>query len=386
MELQSTVLQVIPRLDAGGAERTTVDIAWAIVKAGGRALVATSGGRLCDDVRDVGGFIVEAPFESKNPLVMWRNRGLLRKTIRSFDVDIVHARSRAPAWSALWAARAEGVPFVTTYHGVYSAKGSAKRFYNSVMARGDVVIANSEYTRAHVMAEHGIAPEKIFTIYRGVDLERFSPNAVAPNRVAALREAWGVEEDADPMVVLLPGRLTQWKGQSVLIEAAKRLKASGQGGAFKCILAGDAQGRDGYEQALRSQIGQSGVGDMVEMVGHCSDMPAAYAVSDVVISASTRPEAFGRVAAEAQAMARPVIATDHGGAQEPVEPDVTGWLTPPGDAQALADAISAFTRMSPRGRSYMGVEARRRIIEKFSLDVMTRDTLAIYDQLSGGRG
>jgi len=383
--LNAAVLQVVPELDAGGAERTTVEIARAIVEAGGRAIVASRGGRLEGELKAAGGELVRMPAHSKNPLVMWSNRGRLIDVVRSEGVDIVHARSRAPAWSALAAARATGARYVATYHGVYAAKTPWKRAYNGVMARGDVVIANSDYTRDHVRLEHGTDPARIVAIPRGADLARFDPERVSPDRVAAVRASWGLSPGDRPFLVLLPGRLTAWKGQSVLVEAARILvergAASGVGDDLSIILAGDAQGRTDYETDLRTRIAEAGLDGMAKTPGHCDDMPAAYAAADVVVSASTRPEAFGRVAVEAQAMGRPVIASDHGGSRETVEAGVAGFLTPPGDALALADAIETLAKAGPGARAAMGAAGRARVEARYSTAAMCAATLDVYRDL-----
>ncbi|GAB4517075.1 MAG: glycosyltransferase family 4 protein [Parvularculaceae bacterium] len=384
MAFSGTVLQIVPRMDAGGAERTTVEIARAIVAAGGRAIVATEGGRLEPELRDAGAEIRRMPLATKSLVRMWRNRQALIRLIRQERVDIVHARSRAPAWSALWAARRTGAAFITTYHGYYSSKSPLKRFYNSVMARGDAVIANSEFIADHICREYGDRARNVLIIPRGADIGVFSPEKVAEDRIEGLRRAWAIERPG-PLVALLPGRLTPWKGQSIAIDAAAALRRSGQGGDFLFILAGDAQGRMSYVMELKKRIDAQRVGEQVRIVGHCTDMPAAYSLADIVISTSVRPEAFGRVAVEAQAMGAPVIAADHGGAQETVVGDVTGWRIPPGDPEALAEALRAFKRMSPVGRMQMGAAARRHAVENYSIELMCDRTLDAYEEIMSRR-
>lgn len=377
------ILQVIPTLDAGGAERTTIDIARALVDEDFRALVATEGGRLEPDLANVGADVFHMPLDSKAPHTLVANANLLRRLIGCESVSVVHARSRAPAWSALMAARATRIPFVTTYHGIYNATNPLKRFYNSVMAKGDVIIANSQWTADHIAREHGTSRERIVVIHRGVDLEQFDPAGIAPDRIEAIRRAWGIAPSET--VVLLPGRLTRWKGQGVLIEAVAQLAPAGALGNTKVILAGDAQGRDTYVAELRSSIEASGVASIVTICDHVTDMPAAYMASDVVVSASTDPEAFGRVAAEAGAMARPVIATDHGGARETVLSNVSGLLTAPGDANALAGALKTMLDMSEERRRDMGGCGRAHVRANFSLEQMCAQTLAIYRDLLSRR-
>nr|AMK59390.1 glycosyltransferase [uncultured bacterium UPO57] len=385
MKFDKTVLQVIPALDAGGAERATLEIAEAVVEAGGRALVATRGGRLAGEIERAGGEIFLMPVHSKNPLAIAANRGRLVKLIREEKVDIVHARSRAPAWSALWAARAAGVPFVATYHGAYAAKTPLKRLYNSAMARGDVVIANSEYTAAAIRKQFALDEARLRVIPRGVDLRIFDPDKVAGERIDALSRLWGVKPGAGALRLLLPARLTAWKGQDVAIEAvaglASTMGGTGQAQDLQLVLPGDAQGRDDYRAALQRAIEMRGVRDMIHLVGHCADMPAAYAWADAVLAPSTRPEAFGRVAVEAGAMGRPVIAAAHGGAQETVIDGETGYLVAPGNAKALAGAIAALAGMGPEGRKAMGARARERVRRLYSLEAMRRATLEAYRSL-----
>ncbi|OJU12259.1 MAG: glycosyl transferase, partial [Caulobacterales bacterium 68-7] len=321
-----TLLQVTPELETGGAEQTTLDVAHAVIAAGGRALVAARGGRMVARLEADGGRLAQMPVQSKNPLVMLGNAARLTDLIRKEGVDLVHARSRAPAFSALWAAQAAKVPFIATYHGVYNAKSGLKRWYNAVMTRGDLVIANSEFTRDHVIAEHGIAPEKVVAIPRGIDLRRFEPGMVAPARVEALRTAWNVDPSERRMKVLLAGRLTRWKGQALLIEAAARLQIEGLGDKILFLLAGDDQGRTEYRAELEAAIRAAGLQDTVRLVGHCDDMPAAYLLADLAVAPSLEPEAFGRTAVEPQVMGRPVIAAAHGATRETVVPGETGWL------------------------------------------------------------
>ncbi|MBI1366133.1 MAG: glycosyltransferase [Alphaproteobacteria bacterium] len=384
MPFDKTVLQVIPELDAGGAERTTVEIADAIVRAGGRAIVATKGGRLAASVKAAGGEVVSMPVHSKNPAEILANRGRLLALIRRAGVDIAHVRSRAPAWSALWAARAAKIPLVATYHGAYRAQTPLKRFYNSAMVRADLVIANSEFTAQAIRDQYHVGPDRLRVIPRGVDLREFDPDRLDSARIARLCGAWGVEKGENAFVLLLPGRLTEWKGQEVAIDALARIIAgagTGQPGNLQLILAGDAQGRDDYRAALLRGAEMRGVRAMVQAVGHCVDMPAAYALADAVLAPSTRPEAFGRVAVEAAAMGKVVIAADHGGARETIIPEETGFLAAPGDAAALAAAIAAARALGEAGRAAMGARARERARSSFSIEAMQRATLQAYQSL-----
>jgi glycosyltransferase involved in cell wall biosynthesis len=374
-----TVLQVLPRLDLGGVERGTLEIARAIVSAGGRALVACEGGRLASRLASIGGELVEAPMASKNPLVMAGNVNRLIRLIRTEGVDVIHARSRAPAWSAWLAARRTGVPFVTTWHGSYGGKTRLKRLYNSVMGRGRPVIAISDFIAEMVRDTYGVSAEHIVTIPRGADTDAFAEEVVSAERTITLARGWGIVEDPRP-VLLLPGRLSRWKGQNDFVEAAALLRAR-RGPDFLAIILGEDGGS--MAEALLERARTLGALDVVKVLPATDDMPAAYKLAAVVVSASTEPEAFGRVAVEAQAMGRPVIASNHGGARETVEHGRTGWLYEPGNAGALAEAMHAALSMEPWERAHMGMAGRARVASRFTVEAMQRATLAVYEQVAG---
>jgi len=377
-----TLLQVVPRLETGGAEQTTLDVAAAVRAAGGRALVASMGGRMEPQLLASGAELVRMTVHSKNPFVILGNALRLAGLIRRRKVSLLHVRSRAPAFSAVLAARLTGVPLIATYHGVYNAKSPFKRWYNGVMTRGEVVIANSEFTRRHVLAQHQVDPDKVVAIPRGVDIARFDRAAVSEERKAALAAAWRVDPDDRRVKVLLAGRLTRWKGQALAIAAAAELKARGVAD-FLLILAGDAQGRSGYLAELEHAIGAHGLEDKVRIVGHCADMPAAYALADLAIAPSLDPEAYGRTAVEPQAMGVPVIAADHGATRETVVPGQTGWLVEPGDAAAWADALQAAIALGAEGRARMGAAAAERARRLYSVEAMCAATLAVYARVLG---
>ncbi len=375
-----TILQVTPALDTGGVERTTVEIAQAVTAAGGRALVASRGGRLEPELAAAGGELKRLPAHSKNPVTMLANVGRLSRLAAREGVALIHARSRAPAWSAWAAARQRRLPFVTTYHGIYSARSGLKRFYNSVMARGDVVIANSNYTRAHILAEHKVDAARVVAIPRGADLDVFDAARVAPARAAALRAAWGLGPEEQRTVILAPARVSRWKGQALLIEAARLVEAESPGEALY-ILAGDAQGRDGYVEGLFSAIEAAGLKRIVRLVGHVADMPGAFAAADFAVFPPTEPEAFGRGAVEAQAMGLAVIAADHGGLSETIVDGRTGRLFPPRDAKALAAAILDLLRMPREARTRLGAAGRERARALYSVAALQQATLDVYRRL-----
>ncbi len=359
------VLQILPELNAGGVERTVLETTEALVAAGHGAHVLSNGGRLVAELQAMGGVHHLVNIGSKNILSGPSRIAGLRRLIAEQKIDIVHARSRAPAWPAFFAARAEKIPFVTTYHGIYNAGSALKRGYNSVMAKGDIVIANSNFTCDHIIREHGTSPDKITVIPRGVDMQIFDPRIISAQAVKDKRRKWGVTDETQ--LVLLPGRLTRWKGQAVAIEALSHLAED-----THLVLLGDAQGREAYVAGLKAQAESLSLTQRVHFPGHDTDVAVAYLAADIVICPSTDPEAFGRTAAEAQAMERPVIAADHGGAVEVVAHGLTGWRTPPGDAKALANAILQVDELT--GLS----EARARIRAHYSKTALQSALLRVY--------
>ena len=380
----AAILQLVPALETGGAERTTVDVARAIVAAGGHALVASRGGRMVAELEAAGARHVEMAVHSKNPVVMALNVERLTRLIAREKIGLVHARSRAPAWSALAAAHRAGIPFVTTYHSRVHERPRLKVFYNSVMTRGDAVIANSEFTAGRIRAVHAPDEARIFTVPRGIDIEGLAPAAIAPGRIETLRSRWNLDGAAG-VIFIHPARLTRWKGQAVSVEAARLLRARGIEG-FTLLLVGDAQGRDEYRAELARAIARDGLQRHVRLVGHCDDMGAAYALSDIVLSPSIEAEPFGRTAVEAQAAARPVIVSDAGGQRETVltaEGAATGLCVPPGDAGALADAMEQMIAWGREARAAMGARGQAHVAAHYSVASMCKTTLGIYDRLLG---
>ena len=372
------MLQIVPNLITGGVERGTVDMAGAIAAAGWKAVVASAGGPMVREIVRNGGIHVTLPLASKNPFTMHRNVTRLEALIREMGVDIVHARSRAPAWSAKLAADRTGAHFVTTFHGTYTlGLYGLKRVYNSVMAGGERVIAISHFIAEHMQRLYGVSPDRIRVIHRGIDMGIFDPNRVSPERIIALAQKWRLPDGHK--VIMLPGRLTRWKGQSVLIEALAILDRHD----IRCLLVGSDQGRSGYRKELTDLIAARGMTDVVHIVDECNDMPAAYMLTDVAISASTDPEAFGRVVVEAQAMGRPVIVSDHGAPRETVLPGQTGWLVAPGDPAALAQALGHFLSLSEETRHAMAETAQAFVTRNFTREAMCAATLNVYREVLG---
>jgi len=372
----ATVMQILPYLGSGGGvERGTVEVAEAIVQTGGRAIVVSAGGPKVHELRRVKAEHIELPVNSKNPFVIYANIQRLVDLINKEGVDVVHARSRAPAWSAYFATKKTGIPFITTFHGPYGLRGFLKRKYNSVMTKGDRVIAISGFIAGHIRRIYGVPTKKIRTILRGVDISRFDPKKVSAERIVGLANGWRLS-DGYP-VIMLPGRLTRWKGQAVFIEAIAKLNRRD----IRCLLVGGDQGRESYRQELEALVEKFDLGEVVRMVDHCDDMPAAYMLSDVVISASTEPEAFGRVIVEGQALGRLVIASKHGGAQETVTEGKTGWLVPPMDADALAEAMELALSLSEDEREAIAKNCIANVRENFTKETMCAKTLDVYNEV-----
>ena len=368
------VLQVIPSLVSGGAERGTVEVAAALVAAGWSAYVASAGGLMERELARAGVTHIKLPLASKNPLRIRRNAMALAEVIRQHRIDIVHARSRAPAWSAWRAARRMRRRFVTTFHNAYDTSAPFKHWYNSVMARGERVIAISDFVAGYAASEYGVGTDRLRTIPRGVDLKLFDATRVNGDRVADLAAKWRVPDGF--AVVMLPGRLTRWKGGLDLIEAIAKLGRRD----VCCLLVGPEQ-RRGFREELEAQIERFGLDGQFRIVEDCRDITAAYVLADVVVSASTDPEGFGRTIIEAQAMGRPVIATDHGGARETVIPGATGWLVPPRDTTAMAAAIGEALALDYSARQALAHRSRAHIAASFTREAMCARTIEIYEEL-----
>jgi len=370
-------LQVLPALETGGVERGAVDVAVFLKRAGGVPIVVSEGGRLVHELERNGIRHITLPVASKNPLTIRANVSRLEQIVREQGVNIIHARSRAPAWSAFFAARRTGIPFLTTFHAAYKHGNPAKKFYNSVMARGDRVIAISGFIAHLMQEEYGVSPDRIRTIPRGIDLLRFNPDHVTPERMATLSHEWRLPDGRK--VILCPGRLTRIKGHAVLFRALAKLERRD----FICVLAGSDQGRTGYSAELEELATSLGLEGHVTMVGDCTDMPTALMLADVVVAPSIVPEGFGRVPVEAQAMGRPIIASDIGGMQETVLTGETGWLVPPGDEESLTSAINQALELTPEQRLLVAARAVTHVHSTFSVEQMCWATLDVYQELYG---
>jgi len=372
-----TLLQVTPALDIGGVETLTVEMAAAVAAAGARSLVASRGGQLEGELVRGGAQLIRVPLQRRNPAALAANALRLAAVIRDEQVSLVHVRSRAPAFSAVWAARRAGVPVVSSYHGIHAARSPLKRWYNGVMTRTDAVIVNSAFTRDHVLAQHPGAAGKLTLIPEGVDVATFDPAAVTAERAQRMRDAWGVSPGEQ--VVLVAARLVWWKGHEPLIACAA---ASAAHKNIRLVFVG--RGDDSaYAAELAANAAKAGVA--LTIAGPSDDLPAAYLAADLVAAPSIEPESFGRTVAEAGAMGAVVVASDLGGPAETILDGVTGFLAPPGDVPAWANALDRASAMSPSDRRAMGEAARARISAYFSTERMCEATFALYRRLSESR-
>ena len=370
-----SVLQVLPHLNSGGLVSGAVEISKALQKAGMTSFVASEGGRREREIIREGAKVIKLSLGSKNPLTIILNSYKLSKIIKKYKINIIHARSRAPAWSAYFAAKKMGIPFVTTFHGTYSIKNNFKNKYNSVMVRGDRVIAISKFINNHILSNYNIVKEKLVTIHRGIDIDNFDYLKVSNERLIAFSKKFNIPEDI--FVVLLPGRITRWKGHTLLIEAIAMLERPD----IMCLFVGDIQGRKKYFKELQLLIDKFNQKNNFRIINNQIDMAAIYKLADIVVSASLDPEAFGRVVAEAQAMGRPTLVANHGGAPEIIIDGVTGWLFKPGDAIDLADKINKALSLRQDDRKKMAINAIERTKLNFNNEMMCVKTLKVYEEL-----
>ena len=378
------VLQVLPSLISGDVERGVVDLAEAIAAAGGRAAVASEGGAMERQLTRVGAKHVRLPLASNNPLVMRANVARLAAAIEAQRADIVHAHAPAPAWSAAAAAQRSGRALVTTFHEAYGTGNPFQRRYVAVMARGDRVIAPSEFIAQHLRQTHKIDLERLKVVPRGVDLGIFDPARVSSERFIALSRRFRLPDGVP--VVMLPGCLTRGNGQALLLEALNALSDLN----FCCLLVDSDQGQTSYRRELEAQIARRELTSRAVIFDGCNDMPAAYMLADVVVSASAAPEAFGRVIAEAQAMGRPVVAAEHGGAREQMSAGETAFPFPPGQAYGLTQALRQALSLDTGARERLAAAAVAQVRAGYSKELMCRRTLDVYaelprpDALTGG--
>ena len=375
------VLQVIPKLGYGGAETGCYDIAHYLPENNCESFIVTSGGELTKFIDKKKVKLIRLPVHSKNPLLMLINSIILVGIILFYNISIVHARSRAPAWSCLLATKLTRRKFVTTFHGTYNFRGGLKKFYNSVMLRSDLIIAGSNFIFSHIKENYSnlINNKKFLVIFRGINVDYFDPSTTIEMDESNLKKKWGILENKK--IILMPGRLTDWKGQELFIEAINLVNIELGYEAFYAIILGSDQGRDLYKKKLMRLVEQHRMHNQVKFINHCKNMPLAYQISDLVISASIEPESFGRISVEAQAMKKIIVASNIGGSNETIINDKTGLLFESGNSRSLSKKIIQGLTMDETSLKIMGNEGRKNIIKKFNVEKMCFSTYSEYKRL-----
>ena len=376
------VLQVIPKLGYGGAETGCYDIAHYLPENGCKSFIVTSGGELLKFVDKNKVKVFRLPVQSKNPILILINAIILTFIILFNNISIVHARSRAPAWSCLIASKITSRKFVTTFHGTYNFKSSLKKLYNSVMVRSDLIIAGSNFIFSHIKENYSNylnQKKKLLVVFRGINVDYFDPTTKLETEEKKLLKQWEIEKDKK--IILLPGRLTTWKGQEVFIEAINLVNIELGYEAFYAVILGSDQGRDLYKKKLIRLSEQYRLTKQLRFIDHCKDMALAYKVSDIIVSASIEPEAFGRVSVEAQSMEKPIIASNIGGSNETVVDEKTGYLFKAGDAKSLSQKILKTLTIDETQLKLIGVEGRKNIVQKFNVEKMCFSTYSEYKRL-----
>jgi glycosyltransferase involved in cell wall biosynthesis len=376
------VLQVIPKLGYGGAETGCYDVAHYLPENNCESFIVTSGGELLKFIDKQKVKVIRLPVQSKNPLLIIINFIALVGIILLNNISIVHARSRAPAWSCLLATKITRRKFVTTFHGTYNFKNILKKFYNSVMVRSHLIIAGSNFIFSHVKENYSKnlgASKKLMVIFRGINVDYFDSSTKIESDEKKLLKKWGIGKDKK--ILLLPGRLTTWKGQEVFIEAVNLVNLQLGYEAFYAVILGSDQGRGLYKKKLIRLSEQYRMTGQIRFIDHCKDMALAYKVSDIVVSASIEPEAFGRVSVEAQSMEKPIIASNIGGSNETIVDEKTGFLFDSGSAKSLSQKILKLLTMDETSLKSIGIEGRKNIIQKFNVEKMCFSTYSEYKRL-----
>ena len=382
MSSELKVLQVIPKLGYGGAETGCYDLAHYLPENNCSSYIVTSGGELLKFIDKKKVKVIKLPVHSKNPFLMFFNSIALIFIILLNNISIVHARSRAPAWSCLFATKITRKKFVTTFHGTYNFKNSIKKFYNSVMVRSDLIIAGSNFIFSHINQNYPKyldLKKKFLVIFRGINVDYFDSSTTLDSEENRLISDW--EVDKNKKTILMPGRLTAWKGQETFIEALNLVNKELGYESFNAVILGSDQGRDIYTKKIKRLAEQYRLTSQLKFIEHCKNMPLAYKISDIVVSASVEPEAFGRVAVEAQSMEKPIIASDIGGSNETIIDNVTGFLFQSGNAEALSKKIVEVLQLDESRLKSIGIEGRKNIIKKFNVEKMCFSTYSEYKKL-----
>jgi len=376
------VLQVIPKLGHGGAEIGCYDLAHYLYENDCSSYIVTSGGTLIKYINRKKVKLIRLPVQSKNPILILLNAILLTIIILILNINIVHARSRAPAWSCLIATKITGRKFVTTFHGTYNFKSNIKKFYNSAMLRSNLIIAGSNFIFSHINENYSkyLKPEKKFlVIFRGINTDYYDPKKIKEKDEIQLISKWKI--DKEKKVILLPARLTAWKGHEIFLEALNKLKINEPQKKFIAVILGSDQGRKIYKKRLIRLVEQYRLINDVIFIDNFELMPIAYKISDIVISSSIEPEAFGRVAVEAQAMEKPIIASNIGGSNETIIDEKTGFLYPVGNSDLLSQKLSHIFDLNDETLKSMGIEGRKNVIKKFNVEKMCFSTYSEYKKL-----
>ena len=382
MSSKLKVLQVIPRLGYGGAETGCYDLAHYLHEQDCKSYIVTSGGELIKYIDKKKVKLIKLPVQSKNPLLILINSIALTLLILFLNISIVHARSRAPAWSCYIATKITRRKFVTTFHGTYNFKNSIKKFYNSIMVKSDVLIAGSNFIFSHISENYQKflnSKKKFLVIFRGINTEYFDSDTIKKKDIDKLKATWKIEDNKK--IILLPGRLTAWKGQEMFIEAINLFKQSNPELDFVAVILGDDQGRTVFRKKLERLVEQFNLTQNIKFVDNCNVMPVAYYISDVIVSSSIEPEAFGRVSVEAQAMKKPIIASNIGGSKETVIDNKTGLLFESGNPKSLCDKLNEIIKLDTLTLDLMGREGRKNVINRFNIEKMCLNTYSEYKKL-----
>ena len=382
MSSKLKVLQVIPRLGYGGAEIGCYDLAHYLKEQKSSSFIATSGGELLKYIDKKKVKLFRLPVQSKNPLLILINIFILTFIVLFYKINILHVRSRAPAWSCYYVSKITRCKLVTTFHGTYNFNSSLKKMYNSVMVRSDLIIAGSNFIFNHISenyAKYLNRKKKLMVIFRGINLDFFSRKNISQNKRNSLVKEWNL--DQEKLTILLPGRLTKWKGQEMFIESLNILREDYNSNGFRAIILGSNQGRNVYSKKLYGLVDRYRLKNFVKFINHCKEMPLAYSLADVVVSASTSPEAFGRVSVEAQAMGKPIIASNIGGSKQTILKGKSGFLYNHDDPRELAKTINTVIELDQDSLNSIGNEGRKNATKKFDVESMCDSTLREYKKL-----
>ena len=382
MSSKIKVLQVIPKLGYGGAESGCYDLAHYLTENNCSSYIVTSGGELLKYVDKKKVKVIRLPVHSKNPILMFFNSIVLIFIILICNISIVHARSRAPAWSCLLATKITRRKFVTTFHGTYNFKNSLKKYYNSIMLKSDLIIAGSNFIFSHInenYSEYLNFNKKFLVIFRGINTEYFNPSKIHQTDQKKLISKWNINKEKP--LILLPGRLTFWKGQEMFIEAIRLVKEKIPEKSFCAVILGSDQGRNVYKKKLLRLVEQYRLNNYIKFFDKCELMPLAYQISDIVVSTSIEPEAFGRVSVEAQSMEKPIIASNIGGSNETIVNDKTGFLFEAGKPEELSKKIIHVLNLNESTLKFIGIEGRKNVIKKFNIEKMCFSTYSEYKKI-----